>query len=336
MVILKEGMNEMNPWKIDVAVLCIFFARPIPFEKTFEEVRKARPRVLLLWQDGPRDGRPDDLENIEQCRKIAENIDWECEVYQNYHSENMGCDPSTHLAHKWAFSIVDKCIILEDDLVASQSFFAFCKSMLDKYEYDSRISRICGTNLLDKYEIPYDYFFAKTGNSHGWASWKRVANLWETDYSFLEDTYTVSCMERSNGNIEKQKKWINLCRCRKAEGIPYWEEIVGAESLYESQLVIFPSKNMITDIGIDVNSTHAPKEIKELPKNVRDMFNLERYEISFPLKEPKYVIADELFPELCRNKYHSKTERLEGIINKLRYGGINEVLKSVQKRVRRN
>ena len=71
----------MNKWEIDVAVLCIFFARPEQFEKSFEAVRKARPKVLLLWQDGPREGREDDVENIKKCREIAENIDWECEVY---------------------------------------------------------------------------------------------------------------------------------------------------------------------------------------------------------------------------------------------------------------
>ena len=132
----------MEKWKNDVAVLCIFFARPEQFRKSFEQVRKARPRVLLLWQDGPREGRLDDVENIMKCREIAENIDWECEVHRNYHDKNMGCDPSTFYSHKWAFSIVDKCIVLEDDLVASESFFPFCKELLDKYENDERIDRI--------------------------------------------------------------------------------------------------------------------------------------------------------------------------------------------------
>ena len=49
---------------------------------------------------------------IEKCRKIVENIDWDCKVYTNYHEENMGCDPSTFLAQKWAFSIVDKANFL--------------------------------------------------------------------------------------------------------------------------------------------------------------------------------------------------------------------------------
>lgn len=324
----------MENWGIDVAVLCIFFARPNQFRQCFEQVRKARPRVLLLWQDGPREGRTDDVENIMKCREIAENIDWDCEVHKNYHEKNMGCDPSTHLSHKWAFSIVDKCIILEDDLVASQSFFPFCKEMLDKYENDYRISRICGTNLLGRYDIPYDYLFAKSGNSHGWASWKRVADEWETEYDFLNDSYTVSCMERCNGTVDGQKKWLDLCRSRKEKKIPYWEEIVGAQTLCESQLVIYPSQNQITDVGIDCNSTHAPNEIKMLPKNVQKLFGMERYELEFPLKVPKYVIADAEYLDKCCEAI-GKTSKIEGMVNKLKYGGVKEVFCAVRKKIRR-
>ena len=38
----------MEKWKNDIAVLCIFFARPNQFKQCFEAVRMARPRVLLL------------------------------------------------------------------------------------------------------------------------------------------------------------------------------------------------------------------------------------------------------------------------------------------------
>lgn len=74
----------------------------------------------------------------------------------------MGCDPSTHLSHKWAFSIVDKCIILEDDIVPSLSFFPFCIELLNRYEDDKRIDRICGMNLLGTYETGSDYFLPVT------------------------------------------------------------------------------------------------------------------------------------------------------------------------------
>ena len=60
----------MKPWKIDVPVLLTFFVRAETFEKVFESVRKARPRILLLWQDGPRANRPDDIEGVEKLQRI--------------------------------------------------------------------------------------------------------------------------------------------------------------------------------------------------------------------------------------------------------------------------
>ena len=293
----------MKKWNIDVAVLCIFFARPEQFKKSFEAVKKARPRVLLLWQDGPREGRDDDVENIKKCREIAEDIDWECEIHKNYHEKNMGCDPSTHLSHKWAFSIVDKCIVLEDDLVASDSFFVFCKEMLDKYENDIRIDRISGTNLLGRYDIPNDYFFSKMGNSWGWASWKRVADTWETNYDFVDDEYALECMRLVQNNAEAHLNWEKACKIHKKEGVPYWEHIVGASSLLNSALIIYPKVNMIHNIGFDKNSTHAPEHIDELPKEVQNYFNIPTYDLEFPIKHPKYIIEDKNYNILCDKKY---------------------------------
>jgi hypothetical protein len=137
--------------KIDVAILLIFFNRPGTLSKVFESVKKARPSKLFLYQDGPRLNREDDVENIAKCRKIVEDIDWECEVHTYYQNDNVGCDPSEYVAQKWAFSYVVKCIVLEDDDVPIQSFFPFCKELLDKYEDDQRINMICGHNQLGTY-----------------------------------------------------------------------------------------------------------------------------------------------------------------------------------------
>lgn len=116
----------MNPALVDVAVLILFFNRPEPLSKVFEQVRKARPSKLFLYQDGPRNEK--DLKGIQACRTIVEQIDWECEVHRLYQEKNFGCDPSNFMSHKWAFSIVDKCIVFEDDSIPSVSFSSFAKS----------------------------------------------------------------------------------------------------------------------------------------------------------------------------------------------------------------
>lgn len=282
----------MNKWEIDVPVLCIFFARPQQFAQVFERIKSVRPSTLLLWQDGPRNNHPEDIDNIKKCRMIAESVDWECTIYKNYHDENMGCDPSTYLSHKWAFSIVDKCIILEDDIVPAKSFFYFCKELLDKYENDSRIDRICGQTLYGG--IPdkrYSYFFSRSGSSWGWATWKRTADAWQTDYAFLKDDYYLDLGRKRFGN-SRYKTSVKTAKMRADEGIPYWEHIVGFNTTLNSGLVIYPTVNMIENVGTSVNATHAPDNIAELPRDIQLMFTTRAEEIDFPLRHPPYIIED--------------------------------------------
>ena len=65
-----------QPYKTDIAVLLLFFNRPETFQQVFNEVKKARPSRLFLYQDGMRDER--DRKGVEACREIASDahIDW--------------------------------------------------------------------------------------------------------------------------------------------------------------------------------------------------------------------------------------------------------------------
>lgn len=279
----------MKKWSNDVAVLLIFFVRDDVFAKTFEAVRQARPRRLLLWQDGARPGRPEDLDGIERCRNIVENIDWECDVYRNYQTRNWGCDPSTFYSHKWAFTIVDKCIILEDDCVPCQSFFPFCKELLEKYENDFRINRICGFNHEGTTkDYPYDYFFSSTGSVWGWATWKRVADTWEEDYAFSNDKSAMKEYTLLRTDKSYERVYRKMLR-QKALGRPFWESINTYARLLNNQLNIIPTKNMISNIGIGANTTHAVDNLNMLTRSARSYFFSDTYETKLPLKHPKYV-----------------------------------------------
>ena len=164
------------PAKTDIAVLLLFFTRSDTFARVFEAVRQARPSKLFLYQDGPRGER--DMAGIMACREIASDahIDWECEVHRQYLDHNQGCDPSGFRSHQWAFSLADKVIVLEDDVVPAQSFFPFCKEMLDRYEHDERISMIAGFNIDEVTPDCQDsYFFTTAFSIWGWASWRRAA-----------------------------------------------------------------------------------------------------------------------------------------------------------------
>ena len=285
--------------EVDVGVLCLFFNRPEYFRQVFEQVRKARPSKLFLYQDGPRDGR-NDMPGILECRKIAENIDWDCDIHRNYLEKNQGCDPSEYLAQKWAFTFVDKCIILEDDDVPSVSFFRFCKEMLDKYEYDDRVAIISGMNYeeVSKY-CPYDYFFSEDMAIWGWATWKRVVDNWEGDYGFMKDQYHMSLMAKYIKEA-KLRNLIPMMKWHSKSGKEFYESILLAYMYLHHSLSIVPSKNLINNIGL-TGGTHINTGLNGIPKGERPLYTMKRFELSFPLKHPKYIIDNLYYKDATDN-----------------------------------
>jgi hypothetical protein len=281
----------MNPYSIDVPVLLIFFCREEQFSKVFEQVKIASPSKLFLYQDGPREGT-NDMDGIKKCRRIAEDIDWNCEVYKFYQEKNVGCDPSEFIAQKWAFSIVDRCIVLEDDDVPSQSFFPFCKELLERFKDDERINMICGLNHIGISEdCPYDYFFSSIGCIWGWASWRRVIDTWEENYDYLEDKYALNLLKNAkplHGYNTLMKRFTQ----HKKTGKAYYESLDRASLHLNNRLNIVPKKNLISNIGISENSTHSVNSIDKFPRGLRRVFYMKTYNIEFPLSHPKYVIDD--------------------------------------------
>lgn len=280
----------MDPYLVDVNVLLIFFARPKQFAKVFQQVKKAKPRRLFLYQDGPRKGRDDDIKNIKICRSIAEEINWECEIYRLYQKENIGCDPSEFIAIKWMFESVDKGIILEDDDVPSLSFFGFCKELLDRYEFDNRIYMISGMNHLGHYKADQgDYLFTKTQSIWGWATWKRCIDLWDDSFKYLDvDDVSKNLAKSSVQGIE----FIQMCRSHLSSGKQHYESISWYAQGINEMINIVPSKNLISNIGLGENGVHNGSNVKEYPKVLQGVFYMKTYEIKLPLRHANTIQVD--------------------------------------------
>lgn len=328
----------MKPALIDIPVLILFFNRPEPLSAVFQQIKAARPTKLFLYQDGPRNEK--DLPGIMACRQIVEQVDWECEVHRLFQEKNYGCDPSEYLSQKWAFSMVEKCIVLEDDDIPSLSFFPFCKELLDKYENDERISMITGTNYDEiTPDMPYDYFFATTFSISGWASWRRVIDLWDEHYSFLDDPFNLQQLENYIKERKYQKEFIEFCRHHRNSGKAYYETIFHAAIFLNSGLSIVPAKNMINNMGATEGSTHFGGSNDLLPRGYRRIFTMQRHELDFPLKHPKYIIENvdykkRMFRIMAWGHPWVKMGRsFEELYLNLRYGNFKHILRSAKNRI---
>ena len=331
-----------HPAKTDIAVLLLFFTRSDTFAKVFEAVRQARPSKLFLYQDGPRG--EGDMAGIKACRRIVsdENIDWECEVHRNYLDHNEGCDPSGFRSHRWAFTLADKVIVLEDDVVPSLSFFPFCKEMLDKYENDERISMIAGFNIDEvSPDCSDSYFFTSAFSIWGWASWRRVAERWDPTYGFMRNPETLQRLE----NIAKERRlrsdMMQMFCDHSQGGKEYFETIYWADMLLHDSLAIMPAKNQINNIGLTGDSTHFSTELKTTPHRIRRLFTMQRHELTFPLVHPAKVEENKAYLERLykvnawNHPWIKVQNSLEELWLNLRYGNFGHISKSFSRRLRK-
>lgn len=286
----------MHQANIDLAVLIIFFARPNTLQRVFEQVKKARPAKLFLACDGPRANNMRDVERIEKCKKIVSDIDWECEVYTNYASENQGCGRGPSNAISWAFSYVEKLLILEDDCVADETLFPFMKEMLDKYEYDQRIGLISGFNHLKDWDCGGNsYCFTKTGATLGWGTWKRVWKMYDYHVANIKNTYYRNLLlgEFTSPRLAEQRisSWQKAAKETIEKKVNYWDIQFGFLKYTQSLLCIVPQGNLIYNIGVGEGSTHTEKTKEEKWKKGRILF-MPTVPMRFPLVHPSCVICD--------------------------------------------
>lgn len=282
-------------------VLLIFFNRPETLREVFEQIRKAEPSRLYLAQDGARDER--DMAAIKECRAIVDNIDWDCQVFRRYSVYNQGCGIGPYNAISWVFENEEQAIVLEDDCVASQSFFRFCDEMLSLYKEDERVFLVTGCNLELKSSVATSYFFGNAGTNWGWATWKR--NWDKIDYSceWVNDRDILRSVRKRIANVSRRAAREEIAIFKKTnalvsagKNISYWDVQWQAVRYLNNQLSIIPSVNFITNIGIGATSTHAkkissPKLIYNKIGNVNFFFN-ENYDSSFELCHPKYMVRN--------------------------------------------
>ena len=325
---------------VDVSVLLLFHARADHFGQVWQEVKRARPARLFLYQDGPR-GEQDEA-GIQACRALVadDQIDWECEVHRLYQEKNYGCDPSEYISQRWAFSLTDKCIVLEDDDVPSQTFFTFCKEMLDRYADDPRVTMIAGFNTDEQSPVETDYFFTQAFSIWGWASWARVVNNWDGEYAWLDDPEQVRRIEEIVRRRKYRSEFLEMCRQHKASGKEYYETIFWSYLLLHDGLAVMPRVNMISNVGMD-SGTHYSGSLATTPRGLRRIFTMGRHDLTFPLRHPAEVAEDFGYKEryyrvnAWGHPWVKVGRSLEELFLNLRYGNFATIGRAIAARIKK-
>lgn len=240
-------------FKVQVPVLLIGFNRPDLIQQNLENLRQQHVQNLYVTIDGPRSGREDDLQMVEEVRALVKSIDFCPKVHLRLREQNVGCEVNVSEGIAWALEDEDYVIVLEDDVMAHQSFFRFMQDMLIRYKDDNRIAMVSGCNYTP---IPFpndeDYCFCQSGHTWGWATWKRVWNgfsLYEAvNPRFIKKEYLQSVSV--NKSVAKRRKFVFNRMLKKGAGNSTWDVMFSYYRVTRNLLSIVPRTHLTTNVGL--------------------------------------------------------------------------------------
>ena len=261
-------------------VLFLIFNRPEITQQVFSAIRKAKPPRLYVAADGPRSDYPNEDEKCEHSRKIATNVDWDCEVKTLFRDQNIGCRLAVGQAIYWFFEQEPEGIILEDDCLPSQSFFWFCQEMLEYFRNDKAVGVICGfySNELE-YKPSASFFFSRYLRVWGWAGWRRSNEGYDSNINLLiekQNTWKKDIFSRTD--IFLKRYWQDMFEEVGSGKIDTWDIQLQYLLWQKKQQVIVSSKNLVQNIGWAQGAHPLTKDHNH---------ELATSEINFPLTGPE-------------------------------------------------
>ncbi len=267
--------------RVRTAMAMIVFNRPEVTRRVFERIAIARPSMLFVIADGPRNDS--ERERCERARSVIEQVNWPCDVRTQFSKVNLGCRRRVSSGLDWVFEQVEETIILEDDCIPDPSFFRYCDELLAHWRHDERVMSISGDNFQNGIRRSADsYYFSIIAHVWGWATWRRAWKKYDVtmrNWPAFRDSpafaKTIGSESVANGMIKA------FDRVHSGE-VDTWDTQWTFATWYNGGLTALPEVNLISNIGFGADATHTKSSRS-------DMAAMPTAPMAFPLRHPTEV-----------------------------------------------
>lgn len=286
-------------------VVLFIFKRSETLPAIIERIRLYAPDKIYLLADGPRNTNEEIL--TEKTRSLALSlITWNCKVITKFSKENIGVYRNIGEGAKWIFNQEDRAIFLEDDNLPEPTFFRYCDDLLEKYENNTEILWVCGTNYLeDSRNIAQSsYYYTRHLLPCGWASWSskflknydgELNSLSEESISVMRSTHQDERLFLQELQTIKQTRF-NYLRNPKSVS---WDRQMAFSVRSKLKFGIAPAVNQIRNIGADEHSIHGGTSTR---KTMTARFcEIPTHPLDFPLISPDEFAVNEIFEKKTAN-----------------------------------
>ena len=293
-------------YQFDIPVVLFLFKRKDTVLQIIDMVRQVTPEKIYLLSDEGRTS--EEKEIVKDVRMSVEHaIDWPCTIVKNYAIENRGVYENIGLGAKWVFEREEKAIFIEDDNLPEITFFQYCKEMLERYEDNSKVLWVCGTNYLGDYACANgaSYMFTQHLLPCGWASWSnKFLKYYDFDLELADDPYIMGNLLQSYADKRLYQQqydriWEEKLSRDNCGKFCSWDYHMLLTIRAHQLLGISPAKNQIRNIGVDANSIHGGSSMANIM--TKRFCGMDSYPLDYPLVHPKTVMIDDDYEKRISN-----------------------------------
>jgi hypothetical protein len=250
-------MNNLAP------IVLFVYNRPVHTLNCLNSLKLnklAKDSDLFIYVDYV-SNRNDEI-NIQNNKKVIEVINqekWCGTVTIIYREINFGIEKNTIEAVSELLNIYGKVIVIEDDLILSNSFLSFMNEGLEAFKSEDKVKQICGCNLLEFVDEKTDAMFLPISSSWGWGTWQRV---WK-QIDFNEKNIYLTQKEQYVFNIENTFPYYTmLTKQFEMQGKNTWDILFWLATFKQKGLVLYPKMNLVSNSGFDGSGVHYNKKLE--------------------------------------------------------------------------
>lgn len=299
-------------------ILLIIFKRKDTALKVLDTIRKVKPKKLYIAADGWRN-EEEKIKCIDTREAVLKAVDWDCDVKTLFQDKNLGCCNGVATAITWFFDNEEQGIILEDDIIAENSFFYYCEKLLNYYKDNGKIMHISGDSPLDRKVGNASYYFATVQHCWGWASWRRAWKYYDSTMNTISYKDTKNTLKKRYKDFNIKDYWQRWFY--RTADINTWDYQWTYCIMSKGGICINPSLNLTSNIGFGADSTHTgdPEDEnanrKTYPIDIENIIHPKEIKCD---SQADFEIAIKRFNIKPFSLKHNITREIKRIINQIR------------------
>ena len=241
-----------------IAVVLFAWRRAALTNRVLEAISIYKPTTFYVFIDGPQAESQTHEAQISEVLKLFNGLDWECDLRVVQSSINKGLRKSIISGLEQVMSEQNFALIFEDDCLPAPDFFAFADQASKKILHSGNFGILGGTYMGPKLRgfNSYSSFHYKIW---GWGLSNRAWQAFVQDQEIsLRPDYAHELIKRSSVGV-LQRRFL-MRQIRQREGNDTWALDFYLSQLRAGLLALYPTRNLVQNIGFGHDSTHTVLE----------------------------------------------------------------------------